>query len=149
MKCSSLSVSWDHLLRNLFSNLLLWGSVCLCHWGAFPVCSRMYKECLSLSLRCLSCMQQNAGSCLRIQSVSLCLFIRELSSLMLRDIKEKWLLLPVIFVVRGRIMFVWLSSFGFVERLLSCFFLGCSFPSCVGVFHPLSFVGLDLWKDIV
>ena len=46
----------------------------------------------------------------------------ELSPLMLRDIKEKLLLLPVIFVVRGRIIFVWLSSFGFVERLLSCFF---------------------------
>jgi hypothetical protein len=28
-------------------------------------------------------------------------------------------------------------------------FLGCSFPPCVGVFHLLSFVGLDLWKDIV
>jgi hypothetical protein len=42
---------------------------------------------------------------------------------MLIDIKEKWLLLPVIFVVRGGIMFVWLSSLGFVERrLLSCFF---------------------------
>jgi len=47
-------------------------------------------------------------------------------------------------------MFMWLSSFGFVEsRLLSCFFLGCTFPPCVGVFHLLSFVGLDLWKDIV
>jgi hypothetical protein len=42
---------------------------------------------------------------------------------MLRGIKEMGLLLPVIFVVRGGIMFVWLSSFGFVERLLlSCFF---------------------------
>jgi hypothetical protein len=25
----------------LFSILLLWGSVCLCHWGGFPVCSKM------------------------------------------------------------------------------------------------------------
>jgi hypothetical protein len=41
---------------------------------------------------------------------------------MLRDIKEKSLLLPVIFVVRGGIIFGWLSSFGFVEELLSCFF---------------------------
>ena len=48
-------------------------------------------------------------------------FLGELSPLMLRDIKEM-LLLPVIFVVRGGIMFVWLSSFGFVERLLLCFF---------------------------
>jgi hypothetical protein len=44
--------------------------------------------CLVLALRCISCMQQNAGSCLHIQSVSLCLFIGELSPLMLRDIKE-------------------------------------------------------------
>jgi hypothetical protein len=75
-------------------------------------------------------------------------FLGELSPLMLRDIKEM-LLLPVIFVVRGGIMFVWLSSFGFVERLLSCFFLGYSFPPCIGVFHLLTSVGLDLWKDIV
>jgi hypothetical protein len=33
--------------------------------------------------------------------------------------------LPVIFVVRDEILFVWLFSFGFIERrLLSCFF-GC------------------------
>ena len=51
-------------------------------------------------------MQKNAGSCLHIQSVSLRLFIGELNPLILRDIKEKWLLLPVIFVVRGGIMFV-------------------------------------------
>ena len=90
-------------------------------------------------------MQQNAGSCVYIQSVSLCLFIGELSPLILRDIKEKSLLLPVIFVVRVGILLMWLSSFRFVERLL---FLGCSFTPCVGVFHLLSFVELDLWKDI-
>ena len=28
-------------------------------------------------------------------------------------------------------------------------FLGYSFPSCIGVFYLLSFVGLDLWKDTV
>ena len=38
---------------------------------------------------------------------SLCLFIGELSPLMLRDIKEKWLLILVNFLVRGGIMFVW------------------------------------------
>jgi hypothetical protein len=46
------------------------------------------RYCLSLSLRCVFCMQQNAGSCLHIQSVKLCLFIGKLSSLMLRDIKK-------------------------------------------------------------
>jgi hypothetical protein len=34
-------------------------------------------------------MQQNAGPCLHIQSVSLCIFIGVLSPLMLRDSKEK------------------------------------------------------------
>jgi hypothetical protein len=43
---------------------------------------------LPLSLRYISCMQQNADSCLLIQSVSLCLFIGKLSPLMLRCIKE-------------------------------------------------------------
>jgi hypothetical protein len=33
-----------------------------------------------------SCMQENAESCLCVQSASLCLFIDELSLLMLRDI---------------------------------------------------------------
>ena len=35
------------------------------------------------------------------------------------------LMVPIIFVVRGGIMFVCFSSFGFVvKRLISCFFLG-------------------------
>ena len=37
-------------------------------------------------------MQQNVGSCLHFQSVSLCLFIGELSPFILTDIKEKMLL---------------------------------------------------------
>jgi hypothetical protein len=45
-------------------------------------------------------MQQNVGSCLCNQSVSLYLFIGELSPLILRVIKENSLLLPVIFDVR-------------------------------------------------
>jgi len=47
-------------------------------------------------------------------------------------------------------MSVGLSSFAFVARILfSCFFIECRFPPCIGVFHLLSFEGLDLWKDIV
>jgi hypothetical protein len=45
-------------------------------------------------------------------------FYWELSPLMLRHIKDQCLLLHVIFVVRGGIMFVWFSSFGFVVRRL-------------------------------
>jgi hypothetical protein len=66
-------------------------------------------------------MQQNVGPCLCNQSVSLCLFIGDLSPLILRDIKEKLLLLPVIFVVRVGILFMWLSSFRFVERYFLAF----------------------------
>ena len=77
---------------------------------------------MPFSLWWVSCMQQNIGSCLLIQCVSLCLFLMELSPLLLREIKDKSLLLPVIFVVKGGIMFVWLSSFVFVETLSLCFF---------------------------
>ena len=63
-------VSWDHLLGKLFSSLLLLGSVCI-------------------FLGLVSCMQQNVGSGLHSQYVSLCLFIEELSPLILRDINEK------------------------------------------------------------
>jgi hypothetical protein len=76
-------------------------------------------------------------------------FYGEMSPLILRDIKEMQLLLPDIFVVRVGILSMWLSSFRFVERLLSCIFLGCGFPPCVGVSPLLSFEGLDSWKDIV
>ena len=57
-----------------------------------------------------------------VSSLLVYVFFGELSPVMLRNIKEKSLLLPVIFVVKGGIMFVCLSSFGFVERLLSCLF---------------------------
>jgi hypothetical protein len=41
------------------------------------------------SQRWVSCKQENVGSCLCSQYVSLCLFDGELSPLILRDIKEK------------------------------------------------------------
>jgi hypothetical protein len=78
--------------------------------------------CLSFFLRWVSCKKQNVGSCLCSQSDSLCLFIGDFSPLILRDIKEKLLLLPIIFIVRVAILFLWLYSFRFVEGLLSCFF---------------------------
>jgi hypothetical protein len=81
------------------------------------------RSYMSLTLRWVSSIQQNTRSCLNIQPVSLCLFIEELNPLMLRDIKDYWLLFPAIFVVKGGIMFVWLSSFELIERrVLSCFF---------------------------
>jgi hypothetical protein len=83
--------------------------------NCFPA---FYSAIVSVSLRWVSCSQQNVGFCLCIQSVSLYLFIEKLTPLILRDIKEKRLLPPVIFVVRGGIMgiLVWLTSFWFVKR---------------------------------
>jgi hypothetical protein len=64
-------VSWDNLLRKLFSSLLLWSSVYLCHWGVFPVCSKMLGPVYITSL------------------LVYVFFIGELVPLMLRDIKKK------------------------------------------------------------
>ena len=71
--------------------------------------------------------------------------------MILRGIKEKYLLLPIIVVVRVGILFLQLlSSFRFVEGFFFfLLFLGCSVCPCVGVFPLLSFEWLDLWKDIV
>ena len=44
-------------------------------------------------------MQQNIGSFLPNQSLSLCLFTGELSSLILRDIKEEALIFPVLLLL--------------------------------------------------
>jgi len=70
----------------------------------------------------ISSMQQNAGSGLCLQSVSPC-FIRELSPLMLKDLRDQRFLFSITFFVRDGIMLLWLSSSGLVERrLLFCFF---------------------------
>jgi hypothetical protein len=54
----------------------------------------------------------------------------------------------VVVVVRGGIMFGYLLG-GLLKDYFLAFFLGCSFPPCVGVFYLLSFVGLDLCKNCV
>jgi hypothetical protein len=61
-------------------------------------------------------------TCLCNNFVSLCLFIGGLSPLILRYIKEKSLFLPVIFVFRVGILFMWPSSLG----LLIDYFLAFS-----------------------
>jgi hypothetical protein len=66
-------------------------------------------------------MQEKVESCLCNQSVSLCLFIGDLSLLILRNIKEKSLLLPVIVVVRVGILFMWLSSLGLLKDYFLAF----------------------------
>jgi uncharacterized membrane protein len=67
-------------------------------WKIFfhPFTLRQY---LSLLVRCVSCMQQNDRSSFRTQSVSLCLFIGELSPLIIRDVNDHQLLIPVILML--------------------------------------------------
>ena len=59
------------------------------------------------------------------------------------------MLLPIIFVVKVGILFLWLSSFRFVEGITFFLFLGRGFHPCIGFFLLLSFEGMDSWKDNV
>jgi hypothetical protein len=95
-----------------------------------------------------------------IHSVSLCLFIGELSSLMLRDINDQWFLLPVILtlvVFLGVYVFVWvphpfwkirtyLFPMGF---FVVVFVFVYSYPPWLGVFLLAFSAGMNLWIDIV
>ena len=71
------------------------------------------------------------GSCFSIQSVTLCLFIDELSTLILKDINDQWLLIPVILLVV--VVCVCFLSLGFVGVRLSI----------VCVFCVINFLGLE------
>ena len=150
-------------LRVLLGRFYLW---CVCHILPYPFWLHLVENWFYLILACflghllVKCFPifhfevvsvfvtevcfLYAAKCwvLFTYPVSLCLFIGVLSPLILRDIKEKWLLLPAIFVVRSGVMFVWLSSFGFLEKLLSCFFLGCSLV--FSIYYPL-----NGWKKIL
>ena len=66
-------------------------------------------------------MQQNVGSCFCNQSVILCLFIGELNPMTIRDIKGKSLLLPVNFVFKVGLLFMWLSSLGLLKDYFLAF----------------------------
>ena len=113
-------VSWDHLLGKLFSSLFGWGSVCLCHWDMFLYAAKWW-----------------------ILYVSLCLSIKKWSLLMLRDIKDRWLLLPVtlllevVLCVCDSLLLSLCGMFNF------SYFLGSTYPLCIWDFLLVSSVGLD------
>ena len=98
-------------------------------------------------------MQQNTGSCLHIQSVSLYLFVWELSLLMLRDWTNNCcflfvsLLVGLLFLMLWNYVCILLSFWVCCEKINFLFFLGCSFTPCVGLFLLLSCVGLN-WRRI-
>jgi len=112
--------SSGNFLGNLFSSHVLLGSIRLCLWGVFPAYSKML-DTLYVSLLWV-------GDFSLGNSVHWC-----------------WELF--IFLVRGRIMFDYLFSFH-CKEIIFLFSVWCIFSPCVGVFHLLSFVGLDLLKVI-
>ena len=106
----------------LFSSPLLWGSVCIWQWGVLPVCSKI------LGLVVYAFLLRNWVHWWDILRNSYCCFL--------------------LFFI----LFLCLCGYllrGFEGSLFFLFFLGCSSPPCVGIFHLFSFVGLDLWTDIV
>ena len=109
------------------------------------------RRCLSLWLRCVSCMQQKNGFCFCIQSVSLCLIIGKLSPFILMGINEQWLLAPVILVfVDGYIIFCVFPFFGICCcEIINCLcFCWYSQLPWVVVFLLVFCVGLGLWLGI-
>ena len=99
IKCPSQSLLIDFSLKSVLLDIRMATPPCFLGPFAWKTFSQPFtlSRCLSLWLRCVSCKQQNVGSCFHIQSLSLCLFIGELSPLILSDINDQWLLTPVIF----------------------------------------------------
>jgi len=103
------------------------------------------RQCLSLLLRCVSCMLPNDGSCFWIYSVSLLLFIEGLIPLILRHMNNQWFLLPPILLlvvcvcvhVRMRVR----------AHACACLvFIGMELFIACGVFLvSVLFVGLFVW----
>ena len=121
IKCPSPSLLIDFSLKSVLLDIRMATPACFLGPFAWKTFSQPFtlSRCLSLWLRCVSCKQQNVGSCFHIQSLSLFLFIGELSPLILSDINDQWLLTPVIF--SGAIVCV----FPFFElcwwRVVRCF----------------------------
>ena len=98
MKCPSPSLLIDFSLKSILLDIRMATPTCFLRPFAWKTFSQPFtlRRCLSLWLRCVSCKQQNVGSCFCIQSLSLCLFIGELSPLILSDINDQWLLTLVL-----------------------------------------------------
>ena len=101
MKCPSLSLLINFGWKSILLDIRMAAPVCFLVQFAWKTFFQPFtlKWCLCLLQRYVSCMEQNEGSCLCIQSVSLSFLIRELSPLMLKYINDQWLLVPVILML--------------------------------------------------
>ena len=129
------------ILECLFQLVL--GTICLGNY--FPV---FYSEEVSVFNTEVHFLYA-PNACLCIQSVSLYLFIGEFSPVILRDIRNSdccfllFLLLEVELCLCGSLLL------GFLKENCFSAFSKLWFPSSYWIFPFLSFVGLDLWNDIV
>lgn len=153
--CILPSSSWLILVWSLFcyNDIRMSTPACFLDpfaWKIFfqPFTLRKY---LSLMSRC---MQQKGRSSLHTDSISLCLFIGELSPLILRDINVQWLLSPwFCFVCLDFYFFAVVDDGAWVSKWVSecvcvclyfslvllvwdyfLYFLVCGYPPCIGVF---------------
>ena len=127
MKCPSSYLLIDFNLKSILLDIRIATPACFLGPFDWKIFSQPFtlRECLSLRWRCVSCMQQKDGSCFHIHSVSVCLFIGELSPLILRNINDQWLINLVIFLV------------------VVCVFCWCE-VICIICFHGCSsFLALD------
>ena len=88
MKCPSLSLLIYLNLKSVLLDIRIATPARLLvtfDWKNFPQPLSL-RQCLSLRLRHVSCMQQKDAFCFHIQSVNLCLYRSELSPL--RDIND-------------------------------------------------------------
>jgi hypothetical protein len=150
MKCPSLSFLITLGWKSIFFNIQIPTPTCFYRPFAWKIVSHTFtmRKYVSFSLRWFSCKQKSVGSCLCSQSISLCPFIGEFSPLMLREIKEKELLLSFIFLLKLGFCSCGCLLLGLLKDYFLAF-LWYSFCPYVGVFPLLSFEGLDSREYIV
>lgn len=127
MKCSSPSPLLTFDRKSILLDIMMATPACFLGPFAWKTFFHPFTLilCLPLLLWCFSCMQQNAGTCLHFQSVSLCLFIDESSSSILRGIKERWLISCYVCFCRWLYVFVALCFWLCCEMLSILSFLWC------------------------
>ena len=146
MKCPSLFLLIDFSLKSVLLDI---GRAALASFlGPFDwkIFSQPFtlRRCLSLRLRCISFLQQKDGFCFHIKSVSLCLFIGELSPFILRDINDQRFPSSVylVFLIGDVILYVVFTCGICCYEIINCLcFCGCSKRPWVGVFLLVLCVG--------
>ena len=135
MKCPSLSFLITLGWKSILFDIRMATPACFFRPFAWKIVFQPFtlRQCLSFSLRWVSCKQQDVGSCLCSQSVCLCLLIGEQNPLILRKSNccfLLFLLLELAFCFCGCLLF----------GLLRDYFLACSrawFLSLYGFFSVI------------